>query len=62
MKRWIGIVVAAVGIAVALVFALAEMVGLGTDVGTFGWKQLTGTIVGAVIFVVGLVLAIRAKE
>ena len=61
MKRWMGIVLLVVGIVLALVAALADVIGLGADVGTFGWRQLAGTIVGGLIVLIGLVVAITAK-
>ena len=39
-----------------LVSALAEPIGLGDETGGFGWKQITGVIIGAVVMVLGLAL------
>jgi hypothetical protein len=61
MKRWMGIALIVVGILLALVAALADVIGLGQDVGAFGWRQLTGTIVGLVIFIAGLAITMMVK-
>jgi uncharacterized membrane protein len=49
-----GIVVVA-GLVLLVVSALAEPIGIG-DGGGFGWKQVTGVIVGAVAIVIGLLV------
>ncbi len=61
MKRWMGIVVLVVGIVLALVAALSDVIGLGADVGTFGTRQIAGTIAGLAIAIAGLVVAFTAK-
>lgn len=58
MKRWIGIVLCVGGVVVALVAALADVIGLG-DATVFGPRQIIGTVVGVLVLVVGLVLALR---
>jgi|RhiMethySRZTD1v2_1073278.scaffolds.fasta_scaffold4141883_1 uncharacterized membrane protein len=55
-RRLAGGIVVAVGAVLLLVSALAEPIGLGDETGGFGWKQITGVIIGAVIMVVGLAL------
>ena len=54
--RTIGIIVTIGGLAVALVFALADVIGVGTDPTVFGTRQIIGTLVGGVAFVLGLAL------
>ncbi len=49
-------IVVAVGAVLLLVSALAEPIGLGDETGGFGWKQITGVIIGAVVMVLGLAL------
>jgi hypothetical protein len=55
-RRLAGGIVVAVGAVLLLVSALAEPIGLGDPTGGFGWKQITGVIIGAVVMVVGLAL------
>jgi hypothetical protein len=52
-----GIVVLVVGIVVLLLSLLAYPIGIGGS--AFGPYQIAGTIVGAVLAVIGLVLALR---
>lgn len=55
------IVLIVVGVLVALLFALADVIGVGRDPGTFGIRQIVGTIIGVVIFVVGIVFLLRGQ-
>jgi hypothetical protein len=57
-ERPLGILIAAVGIVGLLVAAFADPLGLGEG-HTFGWLQLTGVIVGAVVTLLGLALAME---
>ena len=50
-----GGIVVAVGAVLLGLSALAEPIGIG-DGGGFGWKQITGVIVGGVVIVIGLAL------
>lgn len=50
-----GGIVIAVGIALLVLSALADPIGVGGG-GGFGWKQTTGVIAGAVVVVIGLAL------
>ena len=54
-RKLVGGVVAAVGVVLLAVSALADPIGLGEG-GGFGWKQTTGVIVGVGVAVVGLAL------
>ena len=56
-KKTIGIVLLVVGIVILLVSLLAYPLGLGGP--AFGPKQISGTIAGAIVTVVGLVLTLR---
>jgi hypothetical protein len=51
-----------VGGAVLVVSLLADPIGLGSSDGAFGWKQVTGTVVGAIVLAVGAVALIRARR
>jgi hypothetical protein len=58
VKRQVaGLVLVVLGIALALVSALANTLDIG--MGGFGWKQIVGVVLGAALalFGVGLVLA-----
>jgi len=57
-KKIAGIVLIVVGIVVLLLSLLADPVGIGGSPG-FGRDQILGTVVGAVVTVVGLVLTLR---
>jgi hypothetical protein len=46
-------IVIAVGIIILLVSLFADLIGIG--VAGFGYKQTTGTIIGAVIGIIGLI-------
>jgi hypothetical protein len=55
-QRPLGIVVFVIGAVGAVISALADPLGIGTE-DVFGWLQITGVIVGAVIALIGLALA-----
>jgi Na+(H+)/acetate symporter ActP len=57
-KKTIGIVALVVGIVVAIVSLIADVVGIGNPT-VFGPQQIVGTIGGAVVAVVGLFLTLR---
>ena len=56
----VGLVV--VGVALLLVSAMADIVGLGATRLVFGYKQLAGSAVGAVLAIIGAVLYWRAGK
>ena len=49
-----------VGVLVFLVSLLADSVGIGEGTG-IGWKQITGSVVGLAIAVIGIVQMVKAK-
>jgi hypothetical protein len=55
-ERPLGIVVFLVGVVGALIAAFADPLGIGTE-GVFGWLQITGVILGAVVALMGLAMA-----
>ena len=57
-KRRIGIVALVVGIVVAIVSLIADVVGIGNPT-VFGPQQIAGTIGGAVVAAAGLFLMLR---
>lgn len=56
-KKTTGIVLLVVGIVVLLLSLLAYPIGIGGP--AFGPYQIAGTLVGAIVTVVGLVLTLR---
>lgn len=59
-RRTVGLTLAAVGLIVGLLFAMADVIGLGGSAG-FGRSQIIGVVVGAVILVVGLGIFARSR-
>ena len=57
-KRTVGLVLMIVGIVVVIVSVTADVIGLGPDVG-FGYKQVVGTVGGAIAAIVGVILRLR---
>jgi hypothetical protein len=53
--------IAGVGAVVVLVAAFADQIGIGES-DAFGWKQITGVVVGALIIVLGWFIAFRGDE
>ena len=61
MSKSTAMIVSVAGLALLLVSALADYIGLGAGAVDFGNKQITASIVGALIFIAGLVMASRSK-
>jgi hypothetical protein len=57
-KKIAGIVLLVVGIVVLILSLAADPMGIGASPG-FGRDQIVGTIAGAIVAVVGLVLTLR---
>jgi uncharacterized membrane protein len=57
----LALIMIVVGLVVGLVSVFAEQIGLGRGQG-FGHRQLTGTIVGALILLIGLVKYSKAPK
>jgi hypothetical protein len=57
-QKTIGIVLLVVGIVVLLLALFANAIGIGNPA-NFGYIQIAGTIVGAILTVVGLYLALK---
>jgi len=58
-KKTLGIVATVLGIIVLLVSLLANQLGIGSP--GFGIKQIIRTALGAVVAILGIVLAARAR-
>ena len=54
--RILAIAFIVVGALLVLVSVLADAIGFGAPGSTFGWKQLLGTVLGAIILVAGVIL------
>jgi uncharacterized membrane protein len=57
-KKTIGIVLIVVGIVVLLLAVLANPLGIGNPA-RFGFIQIAGVVVGAIVALVGLYLALK---
>jgi len=55
-KRTIGLVVIVIGVVIAVVALLLDVIGIGNKAG-IGWMQLLGTAIGVVVALVGVWLA-----
>jgi ABC-type nickel/cobalt efflux system permease component RcnA len=56
----IAIIVLVAGMAIVLVSALADIVGLGESPSVLGYKQIAGIAAGAIVVAVGAVLVWRS--
>ena len=57
-ERPMGLVVTIVGVVVLLLSLFADPLGIGEGE-VFGWLQITGTIIGALVTLLGLALALE---
>ena len=57
-RKIIGTILLVVGIAVLLLFATADLLGIGENP-DFGPWQITGTIAGAIVAIIGLVILFK---
>ena len=53
--RTVGILLLIVGAVGTAIAALADPLGIGTE-GVFGWLQITGVVIGAVVTLLGLAI------
>ena len=60
--KTVGIILIIGGAIVALVFALADVIGISQMPDTFGFLQIIGTIVGVAAIIVGVVLLLRGGQ
>jgi hypothetical protein len=59
MDKRLALAIAALGVVLVVVSALADPIGIGGDEEKFGWKQWTGIGIGVVLLVTGALLARR---
>jgi len=50
------------GVIFIVVSLSADLIYLGGDLNAFGWKQITGAIVGLVLLSVGIFLRLKIAE
>lgn len=58
----IAVILLVVGVALLLLSVLADVVGIGGVPTVFGYKQIAGSAVGAIIAIVGAVLYWRTSR
>jgi hypothetical protein len=59
-EKLISIILVIAGIFLITISVIADLIGIGGDLNAFGWKQITGVVVGLIIFLVGIRL--RSKN
>jgi hypothetical protein len=57
-ERPLGIVIAVIGVIGTLIAVLADPLGIGEG-HTFGWLQITGTVLGALVTLCGIAMAME---
>ncbi len=60
-KNPLGIILVIVGIIIVIISTTADLTGLGGSP-IFGWRQILGTVGGAIAFLYGLKLTYRKTE
>ena len=50
------------GVIFIVVSLSADLIYLGGDLNAFGWKQITGTVVGFVLLSIGIFLRLKIAE
>ena len=60
-RKMVGTLLLVIGIVVLIVFAIADVVGIGENP-EFGPWQITGTIVGAVVAIIGIGLLCKKRQ
>ena len=58
-KKTLGVILLVVGVVILILSLAADPLGIGAGNVVFGPRQIAGTIVGAVLAVVGLILRLR---
>jgi uncharacterized membrane protein len=60
--KTIGALMAIAGLLLVLVSVLADVIGVGDPANPFGPRQLTGTIIGALVLIAGVVLYLQQRQ
>ena len=58
-KKTAGVVILVVGAILIIMSVLADIIGIGGQVGSFGLRQIGGTILGVVLAAVGAFLTFK---
>jgi len=58
-KKTVGIVLLVIGIVILIVSLAADPLGLGGSNAVFGPRQIIGTVAGAIVTIVGVILRLR---
>lgn len=61
-KKTFGILLIVAGLVMAVLSLTADLIGLGADPATIGWKQFTGAGAGLIVLAIGLYFTTRAKK
>ena len=61
VKSTVSKILLVAGIAVLVLFVVADWIGIGENPDEFGAVQITGIVVGIILAVVGWVLFLRSK-
>jgi hypothetical protein len=60
-SKTVGIVLLLLGLVIIVVSAAADPLGLGGGNVVFGPQQIIGTVAGAIVAIVGLILVLKKK-
>ena len=60
-KRMLGVVFIILGVIVLIISLAADALGIGTVTG-IGWKQILAAIIGALVALLGVLLAFRNPD
>ena len=58
----LSLVLLVVGIIILVVSLIADFIGIGRAPAGFGFKQILGTIIGAIVIIIGIVLTIKETK
>jgi len=50
------------GVILLIVSLGADIIYLGGDLNSFGWKQITGSAAGLILLVIGIILRVRSSD
>lgn len=60
--RLLGMGLMVIGLIIAAVSLLADVMGIGAQPGMIGWKQILGAAIGLVIFIIGVTAWLRGRS
>jgi hypothetical protein len=61
-RKHLGVILLIAGVVTLAVFLLADVIGIGTMLGEFGWVQIGFTVVGLVVSVQGVLMMLRPEK